>query len=130
MKSIGKMFKNILYIIVIICSLSLIGTKLFTGTASIYGYMPIFIMTDSMEPTIHAKSFIIMEVVRSDDIKVGDIIAYRYKEGIASTKIIHRVVGITKDGNYIFKGDNNPKRDVKDVSPKQILYRKISITHD
>lgn len=125
MKSIGKMFKNTLYIIVIIYSLSLIGTKLFTGTASIYGYMPIFIMTNSMEPTIHEKSFIMMEVVKPDDIKVGDIVAYRYGKGIISAKIIHRVIGITEDGNYIFKGDNNPKRDVEEVTPKQILYRKI-----
>ena len=125
MKSIGKIFKNVLYITVLICSLSLIGTKLFTGTASIYGYMPIFIVTGSMEPTIHAKSFIMMKTVKSDDIKIGDIIAYRYKKGIISTKIIHRVIGITKDGNYIFKGDNNPKRDIEEVNPKQILYRKV-----
>ena len=38
MKSIGKIFKNVLYITVLICSLSLIGTKLFTAGKLISRY--------------------------------------------------------------------------------------------
>ena len=37
-KSIGKVSKNILYITVIICSLSLVGTKLFTAGKLISRY--------------------------------------------------------------------------------------------
>ena len=126
MKSIGKIIKNVLYVIIVICCVSIGGTKLLTGKASMCGYMPIFIATGSMEPTIHAKSFILMRSIKPEDVRVGDIVAYKYTKNKLSAKIVHRVIKITPDGNFIFKGDANATTDPEEVTPKQILYKDIS----
>ena len=124
MKSVGKSLSNILLILVLIIVISLTGSKIISGKASIFGYMPVFIMTSSMEPQIHAKTFIIMKPINATDVKVGDIVAYNYKEGKINVKIIYRVIDIN-NGVFTFKGDANTKPDPKKVFSNQILYKKI-----
>ncbi len=48
-------------------------------------------------------------VIQGDEPKIGDIIIYR-KSGSAFT-IVHRLVDIADNGDYIIKGDNNKQAD-------------------
>lgn len=67
-----------------------------------------FADTKSMLPTF-ASNHNAIEIIPNgpEDIKIGDIISYKYTENIS---IVHRVINIRKDDRglyYIVKGDNN-----------------------
>lgn len=100
-------------------------TKAVTGYATFFGYKPIYVLTDSMEPVIPAGSWVVGVPVRAEKIAVGDVAAYRKENGTKlQPTIIHRVVGITESG-FIFQGDNNGLPDSRIVRAEQIMYRII-----
>ncbi len=82
------------------------------------------IMTSSMEPTLHRGDLILMQTV-DRSVKVGDIVTYG-KSGFADP-ITHRVVEITRYGNYITKGDNNPTNDDPAVEPYRVAGKIVLI---
>ena len=133
---VSRFVINLLFAFSILCLISTIVTKTITGKASIFGYMPVFIMSGSMEPTLQTHSFVMTVPIDADDVHIGDIVTYKlalsddidsttkqlynYSKGIT---IIHRVIGITDDGRFIFKGDNNESPDKIPVTAEQIGYK-------
>lgn len=100
-------------------------TKAVTGYATFFGYKPIYVLTDSMEPVIPAGSWVVGVPARAEEIAVGDVAAYRKENGTRlQPTIIHRVVGITESG-FVFQGDNNGMPDSRVVRADQIMYRII-----
>ena len=100
-------------------------TRAVTGYATFFGYKPIYILTDSMEPVIPAGSWVVGVPARGKEIALGDVAAYRKENGTKlQPLIIHRVVGITESG-FIFQGDNNEQPDSQIVRADQIMYRII-----
>ena len=66
----------------------------------------------SMVPTLNVGDIVIVKGVDTSTITVGTIIIFRSPSG--SIDIIHRVIGITKQGNKLYfqtKGDHNPGPD-------------------
>lgn len=106
--------------------LSMTITKYTSGKATIFGYKPFFIMSGSMEPTIHTHQLVVAVPITPDKVKVGDIVTYdlhsTLNRNIKKT-IIHRVIAIDND-KFIFKGDNNSKAD-EPVNPENIGYKII-----
>ena len=99
--------------------------KAATGYATFFGYKPIYILTDSMEPVIPAGSWVVGVPARAGEIAVGDVAAYRKENGTKlQPVIIHRVVGITEKG-FIFQGDNNGLPDNWIVGADQVIYKII-----
>ncbi len=83
---------------------------------SVFGYKPFIVLSGSMESDIHKGDLIITKNVKTDDLKVDDIIAFRDAAGTITT---HRIIDIVeKDGknSYITKGDNNSTQDRNLVS--------------
>ena len=121
-----KIYKIVTIIVLIICIIiygSLYITKSCTGKSTLFGYQPYLIMSDSMEPTIMTHQLVIATPIDAEDICVGDIVSYK-----TDTKtIIHRVIGINKDGTIEFQGDNNEFQIESDkrVLPEQILCKVI-----
>lgn len=114
----------ILSVLVLFLAVSLLS-KLGTGYATFFGYKPIYILTDSMEPVVPAGSWVVGVPVRGEEIEVGDVAAYRKENGTKlQPMIIHRVAGITESG-FIFQGDNNEQPDSQIVRADQIIYRII-----
>ena len=105
---------------------SLIVTGIATDKPTIFGVRPMIVITDSMVPAIPIGSIIIGVPVETEEVQVGDIIAYRIEEKnkYFSPIIVHRVVGITEDG-FIFQGDNNIEPDDNVVRKAQILFKII-----
>ena len=95
---------------------------LLTGKPSFFGYRLFFIMSESMEPTIHRNQIVIAEVVDSDAVEVGDVVAYKGGEGAISKTVIHRVIAIENDRTVILKGDNNQNIDPP-VGRNRIMYK-------
>ncbi len=83
------------------------------------------ITSNSMEPTILENSACIIEYRKPSEVKVDDILVYRYNRGL----IAHRVVDI-KGGNggvgsekrlFITKGDNNKFIDGVEVTEGMVV---------
>jgi signal peptidase len=88
--------------------------------AGFLSFMPVVILTGSMEPLISPGDMIIIRRCYIEDITVGDIIEYKLED----YKIVHRVIAIYKfqgDIKLITKGDANKKADRLPVSSDQFI---------
>jgi signal peptidase len=77
------------------------------------------IMSGSMEPAIPVGSIVIIKKVNPEDVKVGDIIAFKGSE----STILHRVIDkVVEGGSFYFrtKGDANEDPDPWIVKPEDI----------
>jgi len=89
---------------------------------------PFLVPSGSMVPVIHPGDVVLIAPVKTDAIKVGEIIEYR--NTTENINIVHRVIKIEGDPqnpSFIFKGDANDAADANPVSPQQILGREIMI---
>jgi signal peptidase len=81
---------------------------------------PLLIVTSkSMCPTYNFGDLLV--AVRTDDVKVGDVIAYRYGREI----IIHRIVNVTLEG-FITKGDAMDRPDPWVVKREDVIGRVVA----
>ena len=82
---------------------------------SIFGYTPLVVLTDSMDPLIAEGDVIFAKDINPDDIKVGDVISFFDPASPDDAVLTHRVIAIETDeeGNRsaITAGDNNAKND-------------------
>jgi len=117
-----NIFSNIIFIIVLICFLSIITTYIYNKfdrtKVSLFGFNPQHVKSNSMEPVIMTGDWVLVKRIKPNKIEIGDIITY-YRPS-DNKIIIHRVVDITNEGEFIFKGDNNPMPDKEAVSKDQI----------
>ena len=110
--------------------LSCMVTGLATGKPSVFGYRIMWVRTPSMEPAIMTGDFVLVKATDETDVAVGDIAVYEKRDESNSWphyRIIHRVMDVTDEGNYIFKGDNNQFPDEKEVTPDQISYKAVYV---
>jgi signal peptidase len=84
------------------------------------------IVGQSMEPTIPLYSVIVVETVKPEAIRVGDVISFQEPDQ-PERKVTHRVASIEKGKNghpsFITKGDNNDARDPWRVDYERDAYR-------
>ena len=121
-----KGFWNVLTVIAIIVLASMIISKAVTGWSSIFSYRLFYIMSESMQPVIAENSLVIGKVVPKDEqLKVGNIYAYKRNGILGQEIVIHRLIAITEDGRYQFKGDNNELPDEALVEREDIGYEVI-----
>lgn len=87
------------------------------------GYLPMIVLTDSMNPEIESGDLIICHTIDAGSVKENDIIAFFDPAGDGTSIITHRVIEIVnEDGRLFFrtKGDNNNTED-KDLVPAENL---------
>lgn len=129
MRKIVKYLVNYIYIIAILILASILVTTLLTGTPSIFGFRPMFVVSKSMEPVIKKYQFILAVVVDAEEVKAGDIVGIKVKDenALFSKLLVHRIIGINEDGTLILKGDANPTslEYEKQVSRENVKYRII-----
>ncbi len=121
-----KILWNSVSILCTVILISMIVSKLLTGWSSVFSYRAFYIMSESMEPEIAVNQVVIGQYVpEEDELIAGEIYAYR-REGIMGQEIIiHRLLTVTADGRYQFKGDNNQLPDTELVEREEIGYRII-----
>jgi signal peptidase I len=74
----------------------------------LFGKTMLWVETESMDPTIEAKSYISVRQTDGKNLKVGDVITFVCRDQTQLTYgklITHRIVEVTADG-YKTKGDN------------------------
>ena len=89
---------------------------------------PFLVPSGSMVPVIHPGDVVLIAPVKTDAIKVGEIVEYR--NTTENINIVHRVIEIEgglQSPIFIFKGDANNAPDINPVSPQQIMGREILI---
>lgn len=117
---------NIVTAVSVLILLSLAGSKLLTGWSSVFSYRVFYIMSESMEPEIGVHDLVIGEYVPEDEqLEIGDIYVYKRKGTFGTELIIHRLIAVTEEGKYQFKGDNNELPDAEPVEREKIGYRII-----
>lgn len=87
---------------------------------SIFGYVPLTVLTESMEPLFDAGDMIFIEEVDVETIKVGDVICFKDPQSKSGKLVTHRVVFIERERNADGKqiawtaGDFNVNNDYND----------------
>ena len=90
--------------------------------ADFFGYRILHVVTGSMEPTISVDDYIVVQDVNPEDLEKDDIIAfYTEDQEIKGKMVIHRIVDILEDGNFVMKGDANPVADPLTVRGDQVV---------
>jgi signal peptidase I len=99
--------------------LAVLGAGWFFLAPPSIGGQTSYVVTDgiSMHPRIHTGDLALVRPVGT--YHVGDIAAYRSPS--LHLTVLHRIVAITRDGGYRFKGDNNTWIDPGDISRDRII---------
>ena len=105
-------FVTILAIILLVNTAIIVQTKMNPNLVpNIFGVKPFIVLSGSMESKINVGDLVFVKEVNPNELKVGDIIAFRDSEDIVTT---HRIVELeTKDNELCFvtKGDANNAND-------------------
>jgi signal peptidase len=113
-----KLVKEVISAVIIIILLA--PALIYVAPFLVGGSFSSIVMGGSMEPTIHVGSIVIVRSVKPEDVKVGDIIAFKTGE----SKTIHRVIDkVVEGGSFYFrtKGDANEDPDPWIVKPEDVL---------
>lgn len=113
-----NMFNTVYYIVIFMLVIMLIN-NLMSKSDSIFkvvGFRTYSILSGSMEPEINTGDLAIVRSAKSDDIKVGDIITFKYDGKV----VTHRVVEKNEEG-FITKGDNNNASDNEIVRGEDLI---------
>ena len=96
-------------------------------TPFLFGRSCMWLVTDSMSPTIREKSYILVEKVNAEDARVGDIIVYISDDPeILGLKNTHRVVEIVENGKeFVTKGDNNTVKDQYNAKAEKLVAKYV-----
>ena len=92
---------------------------------TIFGVAPMAVLTDSMKTndndSIKSGDLIFAKKVDTNTLKKGDIILF-YSRG---STVIHRIIGQTKEKEFITKGDANSSEDIDPVAKTRIVGKYI-----
>lgn len=126
MKKLVSIVGWILILVMALSLVSLVVTSKMTGKKSVFGYMPMIVVSESMLPGYEVGDIIVGKPADASELSVGDVAAYKLTSPVAdqvSVTVVHRVVDITDEG-LVFKGDNNAGCDDL-VMSEQVLYKII-----
>ena len=87
-------------------------------------YIPLIVLTESMEPAIMSGDLIICQKADAEDLDVGDVISYFDPKSSASAVVTPRIAEKrVEDGKIIFRteGDNNDIADNWDVPAENLI---------
>lgn len=112
MSGISRAFNYILYFLAIVIIFSFIykyGSDEKVLPVSLW-----YVYSESMEPVLLENDGFIL--ITSKEFEKNDVITFKPKY-LNQPYVTHRIVGISEDGSYITKGDNNPMSDQQGGEP-------------
>lgn len=94
---------------------------------SLLPYTVLWVLTDSMEDAIPARSYILVKNVSAKEVEVNDIITFRSRDAaIAGSLNTHRVVEIIGDHEeFVTKGDHNAVSDRTNVLAEDVVAKYV-----
>lgn len=101
-----------------------LATKDTNSVASVAGFTPLTVATESMEPTFGTSDLIIIQKCDPADLKEGDIITFHTIINNEYALNTHRIVDIEENNgyrSYRTKGDNNEIEDTHVIADGDIV---------
>lgn len=101
-------------ILIINCSLIVVGFTQPDRPPSLFGYTPMIVLTDSMEPLINEGDIIIAKSCDPADVEEGDVISFFDPASPTDAILTHRVISIYEEDGVRYAntaGDNNANSD-------------------
>ena len=95
--------------ILTVCVAIILFLNLSGKTVFLFGRSAMWVKTDSMDPVIPEKTYILVREATAADVQVGDVIVFKSDDPALNGALnTHRVREILNDGaEYVTKGDNN-----------------------
>ena len=127
-KSVLRRVLNVVGVVVMLAIAAFLAFVILSNVSGnvtfIAGKTVVWVKTDSMEPTIPAQSYVLVEKVDAKDLEIGDVIMFRSTDPTLGGALnTHRIIGTDHRGWYVTKGDNNGKEDEKRVNPVEVKGR-------
>ena len=121
---------TVLVILLLVLAIAIVLTARLKGEPLfIAGYTVLWVQTESMEDTIPAKSFILVEKASAQDVAVGDVITFICDDPslpIYGQPNTHRVVEIVGDHQeFVTKGDHNLAEDHTTAKADKLLAKYV-----
>lgn len=120
-----KKIANVLFTIffAVVCAFVLIAVYSKITGKMVVPYSAIWVLTDSMEDTIPARSYILVKKTDASEVKEGDIITFRSREAAIQGNLnTHRVIKIIGDNEeFVTQGDNSQLADAMHVLPEDVV---------
>ena len=110
-----ELIKKTIHILSILCYI-IIATYALICLPILFGYKPLVVLTGSMEPTYKVGSVVYYKKVPETELKVGDVISFKYERVDYITHRIHAI----ENGHYTTKGDANNTPDSKQITYQDI----------
>lgn len=119
-----SIYRTILYIIVGVFILITVGPMAI-------GITPYVVTSDSMEPVIMNGNLAYIQKAESKsplaklipytEPQNGDVVAFKQHNESGTVTVIHRVLEINENGEYVMKGDNKSGTDIASVPREDII---------
>lgn len=106
--ALRMVFTFCLAVLLALSALAVIVNKMQGKTVFAFGYTCLWVQTGSMEPTIPAKSYILVKKADAADCAVGDVIVFVCRDAdspVYGSLITHRIDEVTPEG-FCTKGDS------------------------
>lgn len=132
MKKSNKVLKlicNVALTCILVVMCVFIGITVYSRISgkSVLPYSVLWVLTESMEPTIPSRSYILVKNVSADEIEVNNVITFRSRDAALNGMLnTHRVVEIVGEHEeFVTKGDNSVAVDktrvlAQDVEAKYV----------
>ena len=132
---IGNILYAIVFIVVILMLVVVVLQRVSNNTIALGGYRIFTVATESMVPKYEVSDVLIAKEIEPSEIKEGDDIVYKGKEGSFKDKIVtHQVISANEEeGTYKFvtKGIANTEEDpeiTQDQVYGKIVYKVKSLS--
>ena len=131
-KALTVVVSILLWVVILIAALftfTTLATKNVNNVASLFGYTPLSVQTESMAPTFNAGDLILIRKVDPTTLQEGDVITFHTIIENQYALNTHRIAKIEENGgvrSYTTKGDNNAIADTHIISDNDIVGKYVA----
>ena len=113
-KTLSKIFNALLCVLLVaslVLAVAMTVSKITNKPLFIFGKSVVWIVSESMEETIPARSFILVEKADASQVASGEVIMFKSADpALQGGYNTHRLT-VQEDGSWVTRGDNNPGDD-------------------
>ena len=130
-KRIWKIISTVVTVLIFLLIAWMVACRVMNKPMFIFGRSAVWIVSPSMEDEIPMNSYILIEKITADDIRVGekdgDVVMFKSDDpALKGGYNTHRIIGVDEStGDFISKGDNNAIRDNYTVKRENVVARYI-----
>ena len=125
-KGLALVFR--LFIAVMIVLILMVAYQSFkdsTEPASLFGYQPLTVLSNSMNPSFATGDMLFVKKMDPKEVKTDDVITFREPGGKLITHRVIEVIDTSGEIGFVTKGDNNNVKDGDVVKGKSLLGKQV-----